>query len=338
MTGAMEPFGTLEGGTKVARITIAAGDLTASFLTFGAILQDLRLAGHDAPLVLGFEKLEDYLAHSKSFGITAGPCANRTARGHAVVDGNVLKLDANEGRNHLHGGRVGTGLMPWQVKSSEADAVTFSLEVPDGHMGYPGPIRLEAAFRVRPPSTLVVRYTAETAAPTLVNLAHHSYFNLSGEETILDHMLTVRADTYLAVDEEKIPTGAPQRVVGTDFDFRKARPIGANPSGTEPALDHNFCVGRERADLRHVARAFAPASKVALDVATTEPGLQVYDGYMLNVPVPGLDGRKMGAHAGFCMETQVWPDAANHPRYPQATLLPGEPVTQLTHYAFSRSD
>ncbi|GAB5376653.1 MAG: hypothetical protein AcusKO_31150 [Acuticoccus sp.] len=126
------------------------------------------------------------------------------------------------------------------------------------------------------------------------------------------------------------------RVVDTDLDFRKARRVGANPSGAPSRLDTNFCVSTERVALRHVARAFAPSTGIALDVATTEPGLQVYDGYQLDVPVPGLDGRKMGPNAGLCLETQVWPDAANHPRYPQATLMPGRRLTQVTHYAFSR--
>ncbi len=335
MTGAIEPFGTLPDGTEVVRVAITGGDLTAHFISYGAVLQDLRLAGHDAPLVLGFDTLADYLAHSKHFGATAGPCANRTARGHVAFGDTDVILDINDGRNHLHGGHAGTGHLNWTVEETAADRVTFSLAIADGHMGYPGPMRLFAHFRLVAPATLEVVYEADTEAPTLVNLAHHSYFNLSGEPDILAHELTIHADTYLPVDDEKIPLGAPAPVADTEFDFRTARTFGA-AHGADARLDHNFCLADARGPMRPAARVFSPASGIALEVTTTEPGLQAYDGYQLKVPVPGLEGKRMGPHAGFAMEAQIWPDSANQPGYAQARLAPGERLRQTTHYAFSK--
>jgi len=321
----------------VERVGIAAGDLSARFITYGAALQDLRLAGHAAPLVLGFDNLPDYLAHSRHFGATAGPCANRTWHGHAVLGGNTVTLDINSGQNHIHGGHAGTGRLVWMIDSATKDAVTFSLVLPDGHMGYPGPMRLKAHYRILPPATLEVIYEAEADRTTLVNLAHHSYFNLSGAPTILDHELTIAADTCLPVDEESIPTGPPVSVEGTDLDFRTQRAIGANPSGAPSRLDRNYCIATARGPMRHVARVLAPTTGIALDVATTEPGLQAYDGFQLKVPVPGLAGQNLGTHAGVALETQVWPDSANHPDYPQAVLAPGKTQRQQTHYSFSRN-
>lgn len=336
MTGAIEQFGTLPDGTPVQRVAIAAGDLSAHFITYGAVLQDLRLAGHAAPLVLGFDNLGDYLAHSKHFGATAGPCANRTARGHVEFGDRTVTLDINEGRNHIHGGREGTGHLNWTLEKAAADRVSFSLTLPDGHMGYPGPMRLHAHFRIVPPATLEVVYEADSESPTLVNLAHHSYFNLSGEPDILGHELTIHAERYLPVDDEKIPLGPPAPVAGTEFDFRTPRTFGAT-HGAASRLDHNFCLADARGPMQPAVRVVAPASGVALEVTTTEPGVQAYDGYQLKVPVPGLDGFAMGPHAGFALEAQIWPDSANHPTYAQARLAPGERLRQTTHYAFSRN-
>jgi aldose 1-epimerase len=171
---------------------------------------------------------------------------------------------------------------------------------------------------------------AETDAPTLCNLAHHSYFNLGGE-TISDHLLKVDAESYLPVDDELIPTGEERPVAGTRFDFRTSAPVRqAHP------VDHNFCLSRERRPLRSVAWLENPATGVGLELRTTESGLQVYDGAKINVDLPGLTGQSMRAHAGIALEPQVWPDANHHPGFPQAVLRPGERYAQQTQYIFSK--
>jgi aldose 1-epimerase len=185
---------------------------------------------------------------------------------------------------------------------------------------------------------LVCRFEAETDAPTLCNLAQHSYFNLDdgGATDILDHSLEISADAYLPVDDELIPTGEVKPVAGTDFDFRTMRPIRRMRDGAPVAYDHNFCLARERGPLRTIARAAGARSGVTMEVRSTESGVQLYSGQKVNVPVPGLQGIRYGASAGFCLEAQVWPDAANHPDFPSAVLRPGTPYRQVTEYRFAK--
>ena len=326
-----EPFGTLADGRSVERITLRGGGLTARFLTWGAVLQDLRLDGHAPPLVLGLETLADYLAHSRHFGATVGRCANRIAGGRCRIDGQPVRLDLNEkGRHHLHGGGENAGRLPWRVAALAPEAVTFTLTLPDGHMGYPGTLRLRARFALPGEGTLDIHYSAETDAPTLCNLAHHSYFALDGQGDVREHTLCIAADRYLPVDDDKIPAGGSAPVAGTMFDFRKPRVIGAG------GIDHNFCLATERGPLRPVARLRSAASGVTLALHSTEPGLQVYDAHALAVPVDGIEGQALGPFAGLALEPQLWPDSPNRPDFPQAVLRPGARYAQHTRLVFTR--
>lgn len=327
----MMQFGRLPDGTPVERVTITGGGLSANVLTYGAIVQDLRLDGHDAPLVLGFSEFAPYLSHSPYFGATAGRCANRIRDGHLELDGKTYQLDRNFLDKHmLHGGRAGTGKRVWQVAATAPDSVTLAIVLDDGEMGFPGTLRAQVAYTLLSGGTLDIVMSAETDAPTLCNLAHHSYFNL-GCHTISDHLLRIAADHYLPVDDDLIPTGEIHPVVGTGFDFRRDRcPDPAHP------LDHNFCLSPARGPLRPVAWLRNPANSVSMELRTTEPGLQVYSGARVNVDVAGLTGAPMRAHAGIAMEPQVWPDANHHPAFPQAVLRPGEQYRQHTQYVFSK--
>ncbi len=197
-------------------------------------------------------------------------------------------------------------------------------------MGYPGSCRLSATYSCVGQGTLRLRIEAETDAATLVNLAPHSYFTLDGTDTIGAHTLEIAAQHYLPTGPDSLPTGEVRGVEATPFDFRYARVIG----GTSTPYDHNYCLSPERTAIRPVARLSSPASGLAMTLATTEAGLQFYDGYKLDVPVAGLDGRRYGAHAGLCLEPQVWPDAINHLGFPSPVLRPGERYVQETEYRF----
>ena len=327
----IEPFGTLPDGGRVERITLQGGGLSARFLTWGAVLQDLRLAGHAPPLVLGLESLDDYLAHSRHFGATVGRCANRIRDGRCTIAGRPAQLDRNEGvRHHLHGGTDNAGRKLWRVVAHAPDALRLALTLPDGHMGYPGTLQIEAAFTLAGDGVLNIEYTARTDGPTLCNLAHHSYFDLDGAGDARGHALRIAADAYLPVDDDKLPLGAPAPVAGTGFDFRAPRRLRGEP------LDHNFCLADRRGALREVAM-LEGRDGVKMALHTTEPGLQVYDGHNLDVPVPGLAGQRIGPHAGIALEPQVWPDSPNHPDYPQALLRPGETYRQHTRLVFGRA-
>lgn len=322
-------FGTTPDGERVERISISNGALSASIMTWGAALQDLRLAGHDHPLVLGFERFADYLAHSPFFGIVAGRCANRIRDGRFTLDKNAFQLDRNENGHHLHGGTQGIGARNWRVERHDARSVTFTLTDPAGAMGYPGTCHLRATYEIRDPATLSLILEAETDAPTLVNLAPHSYFNLDASDDIRAHELRIDAQAYLPVDEDSLPTGEIRSVAGTPFDFRIRRPIG------NAACDHNFCLSRQRVEKRDVAVLSGGTSGIEMTVATSEPGLQFYDGAKLDVPVPGLQNRHYGPSAGLCLEPQTWPDAVNHAGFPGPVLRPGDSYRHETDYRFS---
>lgn len=339
----IDRFGTTATGVSVQRIRIAGGGLTAWVMTWGAAVQDLRLDDHAPPLVLGFDDFAAYPAHSPYFGAIAGRCANRIAEGRFTLDGKSYQLDRNFlGRHHLHGGAQGFGKRVWTLADHGADFVTLEIVSADGEMGYPGRLTARCTYRLTG-NALAVTLEAETDAPTLCNLAQHSYFNLDdgGAGPVLDHRLQVAAEGYLPVDDGLIPSGEIRQVAGTDHDFRDPRPIRrrdtAAADGAQVIYDHNFCLSPERVALRTVASVTAARSGLRMEVATTEPGLQFYAGHKVSPGVPGLDGIRYAPWSGFCLEAQVWPDAPNHSGFPSAVLRPGARYHQQTEYRFGRS-
>jgi aldose 1-epimerase len=334
-----EAYGTAPDGDTVRRLRIEGGGLTAHILNWGAVVQDLRLEGHAAPLVLGFENFEDYPLHSPYFGAVAGRSANRIANGRFVLDGQAYQLDRNFlGKHHLHGGSKGFGKRIWEFVDHGRNFATLRIVAEDGEMGYPGRLTARCTYRLEDAGALSVHLDAETDAPTLCNLAQHSYFDLDdgGATDILDHSLEIAADAYLPVDDEMIPTGEVRPVDGTDFDFRAMRPIRRARGGEQVIYDHNFCLAGQRAPLRSIARAAGARSGVRMEVRSTEPGVQFYAGHKVSVPVPGLQNIRYGNWSGFCLEPQTWPDAANRPSFPSAVLRPGETYRQVTEYRFAK--
>lgn len=332
-------FGTTPDGDAIHEVVIAAGDLSVRVITFGAVIRDVRLAGIGHPLVLGFDRLEDYIAHSPYFGAVVGRSANRIDRGRFSLDGQAYQLSLNEkGKTHLHGGFHGFGMRPWRLVDHDAASVTLAIDSPDGEEGYPGAVSVQLRYTVEAPAVLRMQIEAATDAPTLVNLAQHSYFNLDDSPTILDHQVRIFADAYTPTDGDDIPTGEIVGVAGSVFDFRSLRSIRQMRGGERVVFDKNFVVDRAKASApRPHARLQSPKNGVTLDVASTEPGVQFYDGYMMRVAVPGLEGRSYAVNGGCCFEPQLFPDAPNHPGFPSSILRPGETYRQSTHYVFSRS-
>ena len=323
------PFGQLPDGREVQAMTLTGGGMTARVLTLGAIVQDLRLEGVDHPLVLGFDTLGPYLAQGRYFGALVGRFANRIGGAGFVLDGREYRTDPNFlDRHTLHGGAAGTHARLWHIAARRPDAVLLVLDLPDGDMGFPGHLRIEAQISLSH-RALRLSLRAETDAPTPCSLSHHGFFNLDGGGDIRQHRLEIAADHYLPVDAELIPTGQIAPVTGTGFDFRRARPI--DPGG----YDHNFCLSDGPRPLRDIAR-LTGRSGIAMTVATTACGLQFYDGAKMS-DLNGLDGRRYGPFAGLALETQGWPDAPNRPHFPDAVLRPGQLWTAQTHYRFSEA-
>ncbi len=331
----IECFGQMPDGSEVQRIALKGGGLSAWVLTYGAVLQDLRLEGHPTPLVLGFDSFAPYLSHSPYFGATAGRFANRIRDGHLELDGITHQLDRNFlGKHHLHGGAKGIGKRVWQIEEVTENAATLGISLADGEMGYPGNMQVRMHLGLLPDGVLDIQIDATSDAPTLCSLAHHSYFNLGAGATTGGHALKVVAATYLPVDAELIPTGEVRPVAGTSFDFRIPKPIG--PASAVEKIDHNYCLSDTREPLRPVASLRCPQSGVNMELSSTEPGLQIYDGAKVDINLPGLTGAPMQAHAGIAMEPQVWPDANHHTGFPQAVLRPGERYEQHTQYKFMK--
>ncbi|KAF0231365.1 MAG: aldose [Beijerinckiaceae bacterium] len=339
-------FGEI-GDSPVREITLRnAAGAEARILTFGAVVRDLvvpRTDGGHQRVVLGLETLEDYLNHSPHFGAIAGRYANRIGGGRFVLDGKAYQLPLNQDNRHsLHGGGQGFGKKLWTLFHHDDASATLGLVSPDGEAGYPGTLTTTCRYTLTEANALRVELSAFTDQPTILNLCHHSYFNLDGGADILDHDLMVRANVITPVDADLIPDGSIMPVSGTPFDFRRPRPIRFTAEdGSRFWYDHNFVLRRERREpgvcapeLAHAATLASEKSGLAMEVWTTEPCLQVYDGFKLNLPVPGLDGTSYRANAGIALEPQHAPDSPNLPHMPSTVLRPGDLYRQVTEYRF----
>jgi len=326
-------FGETADGQSVKAVTIEGAGLAAEILTWGAVVRTLTRTGLDFPLVLGFDTFADYAEHSPYFGAIVGRVANRIGGGLLHLGERTYQLDRNErGITHLHGGSQGFGVRPWVLTDSGRDYVSLQIDSADGDMGYPGRLVATCTYRLVEPGTLRIELGAASETTTVVNLAHHSYFNLDGGPDLSGHTLMVAADQVTAVNADLVPTGRLLDVTGTIYNLRSRRPL--MPVGQPaPDLDINFCLVDETRMLgRAAARLESSRRSLALEVWTTEPGLQVYDGHMLDVPVAGLGGRIYGPRAGICLEAQRWPDAASHPAFPSIVVSPTAPYAQITEY------
>lgn len=343
---AARSFGTLADG-RTARLFVleVPGGWRAEITDYGAILTRMLVPAADGPpvdVVLGCADLAGYLAGTPYFGAICGRVSNRIAGGTFDLDGRTFTLAKNNGANHLHGGVVGFDKQLWQATPRLAErgpAVDFELVSPAGDEGYPGRLTARVTYTLTPDGELWVEMAATTDAATLVNLVHHSYWNLAGHAsgTIRGHELSVHADRYLPVDAGSIPTGEQADVAGTPFDFRpERRPaatlgaaidrLPAAAAGTNPGgVDHDFVVRGWKPDggLRPVAVLRDPASGRTLEVLSDQPGVQVYTGNYLAGTVRGKEGTVYGKHAGVCLETQLHPDSVHHPDWPSPRLDPG---------------
>lgn len=321
--GQVEPFGRTKGGVDVQRITLRAGEVTASILTLGAVVQDLRLAGVGYGLTLGSGLVADYEGGMRHHGSLIAPVVNRLTGAQAVVNGTLRHFEANQdGRNTLHSGSAGSHLAVWSLAQVAVDSAVLTLDMADGAGGFPGNRQITARFSVQAPATLRLEIMATTDAPTIFNATNHSYWNLDGSESWDGHALRIAADAYLPTTGDFIPTGEIAAVAGTAFDFRTARVVTAQ----QPPLDTCFCLGTGQEALREVMW-LQGQSGVRMAVATTEPGIQIYDGR--DAVRPGH-----GTYEGIAVETQGWPDAPNQAGFPPITLSPGAALVQVTEWRF----
>jgi aldose 1-epimerase len=314
-------------------ITIDNGRLCARLIPFGATLVDLRLAGWDRSLVLGFDRLEDYALTNHYAGAVIGRHANRIYRGEVVLDGVSLQLPRNSDGNHLHGGETGLARQSWDIVEQAAHAVRMRCTSPDGHEGYPGTCQFTALYEIIGDATLRLTLEATTDRTTLVNLCQHPYFNFTGGMDVFDHVLGIEAQTYLPTDVDLIPTGEKRNVQGTPFDFTTPRPVGNNRP--DPGYNNNYCLAHATRSEPHFAASLTAPGAPAMELWTTQTGLHLYDGYKLAPNQRGSDGRLFGPHSGICLEAQNWPDSPRRAAFPSAQLSVGDTYRQTTEYRFS---
>lgn len=317
-------FGQTAEGGHVERIVLRGGGLTAAVLTRGVTLQGLWLDGVEHGLTIGLGSISEYETSSAYPGALVGPVANRIAGAQAVVDGRMCRFAANEGGNTLHSGPTGLHARIWRLSEMHENAVSLTLGLADGEGGFPGNRQITARYSLPgEPGCLRLELSVLTDAPSPVSLAQHSYWNLDGGANWTGHRLQMIADHWLPVDGAGIPTGE-RRPVADAMDFRKAK--GFLPGA--PALDVSYCLSDTRRPLTHAA-TLTGAQGISMQLYTTEPGLQVYDGRG-----PILQGRP--TYEGIALEPQGWPDALNRPDFPQVTVRPGDAWRQVTEWHFAR--
>ena len=342
------PFGILPDGQQVSVFTLTNRQgMRVKVLDFGAIISEIHVPDRDgtfADVVLGFERIEPYLANSAFLGAVIGRFGNRIAQGRFSLDGKNYQLAVNNAPNHLHGGNQGFHQVMWQAEPftrNDAVGVTLTRSSPHGEDGYPGQLDVTVVYELDNDNALSLRYHAVTDQATPVNLTNHSYFNLAGQGTILGHALSINADRYLPVDAGSIPTGELADVSGTPFDLRQSTVIGDSIALPHEQIrigrgyDHNFVLNQQTGQALNLAASVRdPVSGRVMQVYTQEPGIQFYSGNF-------LDGSQHGKHGpiryrgALCLETQHFPDAPNQSHFPSTILRPGQVYQTHTAYRFS---
>ncbi len=313
----MTHFGTTSDGRDVEAFTLSAHGITATVLSLGAILQDLRLDGMDYSLTVGSDQLRDYEGAMKNHGAIVGPVANRLSGAQAVIDGMIHQFDANFlGKHTLHGGTTGTHMRIWDGVQTGDDHLELSLELADGDGGFPGNRHITAAFDILPGPALRLTITTTTDAPSIANLTNHSYWNLDGKDHMRDHTLKIMADAYLPTDNEFLTTGEIVPTASSSFDFNNSTKMTL----AETPVDNTFCLARDRREMTEVLH-LEGASGISMRVATTEPGIHIFD--------------DRPNHRSIAIEAQGWPDAPNKSGFPSIAVTPEAPAVQITEWRFT---
>lgn len=341
-------FGTDKSGQPATLWTLSNGKMEIDVTDHGATLVAVRTpdrAGFVDDIILGFDDVSGYEGDGNQyFGCTTGRVCNRIANGEFTLDGYQYLLEKNNGPNHLHGGGARSfDKVHWQADTMRgeggAPAIRFTYLSKDGEEGYPGEMYVAVTYTLLDDEQLQIDYEARTDKRTLVNLTNHAYWNLAGAgaETVLDHTLTVDADTYTPCDDTLIPTGELATVTATPFDFREklALDLYIDKLAETPALgyDHNLVLNGTAGEMREVARLHHQGTGRSMTIETTEPSLQVYSGNHL-FGQTGKGGKVYGKRSAICLETQHHPDAIHHENFPSTVLDAGDTFRSSTRMTF----
>lgn len=323
-------FGIMPDGIPVEEYSLRCGKLTCDIITYGGVLRSLAVPdrnGRPVDVLLGFDHLEDYIHQDKYIGALIGRYANRIGKGRFFLRGKDYKLAKNDGENHLHGGEAGFDRRVWTAEAVGENTLLLRLTSPDGEEGYPGTMEATVFYRLLQDG-LLIEYEARCDCDTLCNLTNHAYFNLSGHDSgTLEHQrIQIFADYFTPTDEWNIPTGEMKDVTGTPMDLREWNPIGR--------YDHNWILRGGTADFRLAAKSVSSDTGITMETWTTQPGIQFYTGDYLDGCPAGKGGAVYRKRAGFCLETQLWPDSPNHDNFPDPVLRAGQVYRHKTAYLF----
>ncbi|TYR37832.1 galactose mutarotase [Sphingobacterium phlebotomi] len=314
---------------------------------YGGRIVSLLVPDRDGQLqdvVLGFDNIQEYVDKPSSFGATVGRFANRIAYGKFLLDGDTISLDRNNGEHTIHGGATGWQNQVFDAEQPSTNSLVLRYVSQDGESGFPGEVHVEVTFTLNDENALKIDYSAQTDKKTVINMTNHSFFNLSGnpETTILDHVLLVNSDAYTPLNEQLITTGTLEHVTSTPFDFINA--ISIKDALARDSLhaqlqlaqgfDHNYVLRTNEKLETPAAQVYSPVTGIALDVYTTEPGMQVYTGNMLDGSRKGKSGIYYHKQTGLCLEPQHYPDSPNKPEWPSTILEPGTAYTSSSIYQF----
>ncbi len=342
-----ETFDTIIDDQEVKLYTLKnKWGVTAQITNYGGRVVSLWLpdkTGHFEDVVLGFNDMDTYeKSKEKYFGALIGRYGNRIAKGRFVLEDSTYLLVKNNGENHLHGGNKGFESVVWKVNSFTENKLFLSYFSPHMEEGYPGNLTVSVEYQLTDENELSIQYFAQSDQTTIINLTHHSFFNLkgAGNGNVNDHLLQINADYFTPIDDQLIPTGVIQKVVNTPFDFLLPTQIGSRIDALDDQLtyghgyDHNYVLNPSDSIVSFAARVVEPVSKRTLEVYTNEPGMQFYGGNFLDGTVKGKKDKNYEHRGAFCLETQHFPDSPNKIQFPSTSLAAEEPYYSICIYKF----
>lgn len=343
-------WGVTSKGERVELYTLTgAQGLVARISTFGAILVELRVPnkqGSTTDVMLGYDDVASY-EKGGVYGAIIGRYANRIGRGGRFdLEGRTIQLERAtlDQPFVIHGGTAGFHKKVWRAEARDAAEPSLTLTVvsPDGDGGFPGTLTTTLVYTVTRGNELTLEFRATADRPTVANLTSHAYFALQGEGQgdVSHQRLQVFADRYTPSDGSNLPTGEIAPVSGTPLDFRRPVVLREVLSSTfvqiaqRQGLDINLIVNGRPGTLRHAARLSDATTGIAMDVLTTQPGMQVYSTNVTRTTI-GKRGKSYGNHSAMCFETQHYPDSPNRPEFPSTVVTPSAPLHEITVYRFS---
>jgi aldose 1-epimerase len=310
---------------------------------FGGIVVAIKVPDRQGifkDVVLGYEKLEDYLNNASYLGAIIGRYSNRIEDARFILNGIEYEVGKNNGKHQLHGGFIGFDKVVWQaniIEVAKGEALQLDYISKDGEEGFPGELKVRVIYTLTEDNALEIEYFAVSDKDTVVNLTNHSYFNLTGDgtEDILSHELMIDAESFTPINEESIPSGEIKAVKGTPFDFTRLRSVGAEINAEDEQLkngcgyDHNFVLKVNGKTPEKFAELYEEKSGRLMEAYTTMPGVQLYSGNYLK------SSRSYANRSGICLETQYFPDSMKHKHFPSPILKAKEQYRHTTIYKFS---